>query len=302
VINKLCGVTVALLYLWLGLQAGLCGNDLSRISVVVLGDFGYPGAGENTCSGHLDQRRVADAMYKYHTERTRFNLGLTVGDNFYPKGVKDTKDPHWKCSWEDFYARFEIPFYATLGNHDYMGNPEAQIEYSKASKTFRMPARYYTFAAGPVRFFALDTDEGTLGFWNKKPWSDSQRNWLVEQLKKYQDAKWKIVYGHHPIYSYGHHGDGKRLIQKLLPELKKYGVDVYLSGHEHDIQHLQRDGIHFFISGGGGKDLRETKKGPQSLFADSKHSFLVLSGDDRSLRVTFIGTGPEQLHEQVLTK
>ena len=47
---------------------------------------------------------------------------------------------------------------------------------------------------------------------------------------------------------------------------------------------------------------KQRKKAPQSLFADSKHSFLVLSGENNTLRVTFLGTGLEQLHEQVLTK
>ncbi|HEU0006664.1 MAG TPA: metallophosphoesterase [Terriglobia bacterium] len=307
--NRLSATCLIHLFLWLGPQPGFGQKDLGpivtngqRLSVAVLGDFGYPGKGGKPCGEHPDQRRVADAMFRYHTERMKFAFGLTLGDNFYPKGVKDIKDPHWKCSWEDFYTRLEIPFYATLGNHDYRQNADAQLEYSKGSKSFRMPAKYYTFAAGPVRFFALDTDEGTLGFWSKKPWSDSQRNWLVEQLEKYRNTKWKVVYGHHPIYSYGYHGNEERLVRKLLPELKKYGVDVYLSGHEHDLQHLHQDGIHFFIGGSGGKDLRETKKGPQSLFADSKHSFLVLSGENNTLRVTFLGTGLEQLHEQVLTK
>jgi hypothetical protein len=91
-----------------------------------------------------------------------------------------------------------IPFFATLGNHDYDGNPQAEIEYSSTSTTWRMPFTYYTFTAGPIQFFALDTDEGTAGrLVFRKAWTDTQAKWLADELEK-SKATWKIVYGHHP--------------------------------------------------------------------------------------------------------
>lgn len=33
-------------------------------------------------------------------------------------------------------------------------------------------------------------------------------------------AKWKIVVGHHPIKSNGHHGDTQELVAQLLPILQ----------------------------------------------------------------------------------
>src|SRR6266705_140231 len=68
------------------------------------------------------------------------------------------------------------------------------------------PSPYYTFSAGPAQFFALDTNEV----------SEAQLLWLDAELKK-SSAKWKLVYGHHPIYSDGRHGDSQVLIEKLLP-------------------------------------------------------------------------------------
>ena len=61
-----------------------------------------------------------------------------------------------------------------------------------------MPAAYYTFQAGAVQFFALDTDLI----------SEAQLRWLTESLDK-SVATWKVVYGHHPIYSAGQHEDNE---------------------------------------------------------------------------------------------
>ena len=69
--------------------------------------------------------------------------------------------------------------------------------------SWRMPAPYYTFTAGPVQFFAMDTNEV----------SEAQLLWLKDGLANSR-ARWKLVYGHHPIYSVGAHQDNARLIKQ----------------------------------------------------------------------------------------
>ena len=251
------------------------------VRAVAFGDFGYSG----TDSG---QHKVFEAVRKEH-EKEPFQLGLTLGDNFYPSGVSSVSDPVWKSIWEPDYGTLGIRFFATLGNHDYRGNVQAAIDYTKASKSWMMPNRYYTFGAGPVRFFALDTDEGTAGNWLfKKEWSEEQANWLRDQLRRHSTVPWKIVYGHHPIYSYGHHGDDKRLQRKLLPILREHKA-IYLAGHEHDLQVIENDGMRFFVVGGGGKDTRSVSKGPNTRFAASQHGFLDLTATPDALTLRIIG-------------
>ena len=43
------------------------------------------------------------------------------------------------------FSFFVCPF-AYLGNHEYRGNTQAVIDYSKVSARWNMPDRYYTFA------------------------------------------------------------------------------------------------------------------------------------------------------------
>ena len=100
-------------------------------------------------------------------------------------------------------------------------------------------------------------------------------------------ATWKVVYGHHPIYSAGDHEDNEEKIAQLLPVLKDR-ADIYLAGHDHDMQHLEPEGrLHFFVAGTGGK-LRAITPGPRSLFARSARGFAVLDADAATLTVKFV--------------
>ena len=120
------------------------------IRVLAFGDFG---------DGSEAQRTVAAAMRTYHRRRP-FDFGVTLGDNFYPSGMSSPADTRWRTEWSMLYDPLKIPFYATLGNHDYNqpNSPAAEILFARLSPTWRMPATYYTFTAGAVQFFALDTD------------------------------------------------------------------------------------------------------------------------------------------------
>jgi 3',5'-cyclic AMP phosphodiesterase CpdA len=259
------------------------------IRLLAMGDFGY-GAPDNRQIAGDGQKQTAAAMLTYN-RRTPHDFAITLGDNFYPDGMLSPSDPRWQTLWRDLYDPLGLTFYATLGNHDWHAadSPAAEILYSGQSRHWRMPAPYYSFTAGPAQFFALDTND----------FSAAQALWLDEALAGSR-ARWKIVYGHHPIYSSGRHGDTRQLIERLLPLLKGR-ADVYLAGHEHDLQHLKPEGaLHFFISGGGGAGLRTIEMKPRSLFAHSAHAFTSIEVDANKLTVKFIGTDLKLLYEYTL--
>jgi tartrate-resistant acid phosphatase type 5 len=238
------------------------------IRVLAFGDFG---------DGSDAQRLVAGAMLRHHRRRP-FDFAITLGDNFYPSGMESPADPRWRTDWNALYDPLKIRFYASLGNHDYNqpNSPAAEILFGRQSDSWRMPAAYYTFTAGSVQFFALDTDII----------SHAQLLWLSRELDRSR-AMWKVVYGHHPIYSEGVHEDNNTKIDQLLPVLRDR-ADVYLAGHDHDMQHLKPVGrLHFFVAGSGGK-LRPIEPGPRSLFAKSANGFAVLEADQQSLTITFV--------------
>lgn len=214
------------------------------------------------------QRKVAEAV-RTVCEREHCDFGLLLGDNFYPGGVKSTTDPMWKTHYLDIYEKLTMPFYVALGNHDYGGNVQAQIYYKDPKDRWHLPSTYYQFTVGDAAFFALDTTR----------WTARQLQWLKGALAEAADVKWKIVYGHHPIYSTGTHGETPYLVNELLPVLKAAKVQLYLAGHDHHREVL-RKGNEWplsVVSGGGGAELRPLAKGPKTLFGKSTFGALHVS-------------------------
>jgi tartrate-resistant acid phosphatase type 5 len=259
------------------------------IRVVALGDFG---------TSSPAQIQVAVTMRDYD-QRNPFDFGITLGDNFYPNGAGSPNDPQWKTKWEDLYAPMGIKFYATLGNHDYgrADSPAAEIMYSERSPSWRMPATYYTYTAGPVQFFAIDTIE-----LSDTSLPNKELAWLDAELAK-SKATWKIVYGHYQIYS-ATRGDEQNLIQRLLPLLRNR-VDLYLCGHDHNLQELKEEaGVHFFVDGGGGAGVYKFRypNYSHSDFKAMKNGFTVLEADDHKLVVRLISASGDELHQSTFRK
>lgn len=222
----------------------------SDVTFLVVGDWGM---------GSSEQRKVAARMAK-SAEAIGAQFVITTGDNFYPDGVKSVEDTQWKTSFEDIYSApaLMIPWYVALGNHDHKGNVNAQVEYTTRSSRWRLPATYYkhteTLADGsPAEFFFIDSH--VLRDSYRRSWGfvrDGQMLWLERELAA-STARWKIVVGHHPVFSGGKHGNTKELVVLLKPLLERYGVQVYLGGHDHDLQHLVVGKVHYVTSGAAAK-------------------------------------------------
>ncbi len=258
------------------------------IRVLVFGDFG---------TGRHTQYEAAAAMQKEHAERP-FNLGITVGDNFMPNGLDHPLHPRWRTEWEEPYGKMGIVIYPSLGNHDYEGTGSvlAKLEYSQRSETWELPAPNYSVRAGPVEFFAIDTNLIM----------ENQLEWLRKRLAE-SDAKWKIVYGHHPVYSSGYVSDRRKepgnLVDRLLPLLKDAGAHVYLNGHNHIMEEWSPlEGVHLFTIGAGGSSLYDRKRDDRSVFMTGQHGFGVLQISDGELSVQFINVEGEVIHERVINK
>jgi tartrate-resistant acid phosphatase type 5 len=251
----------------------------SRLRVIALGDFG---------DGLDDQKAVANAMDEYRKRHPAdpLSFGLTLGDNFYEEGLQGrNNDIPWKKLWEDQYAKLGILFFASLGNHDYSDtSPDREIKYT--SPSWCMPRHFYTFTAGPVQFFALDTEPLT-----GRRGDREQLEWLDRVLTQ-SSAPWKIVYGHHPVLSNGDHGDDEETAnvkKHLLPKLRGRAT-IYLTGHDHDLQRLAADGVHLFVAGAGGHEVRPLRQDPSpgQWGVGEVLGFAVLEATEQQLVVQLI--------------
>jgi tartrate-resistant acid phosphatase type 5 len=241
-------LTLLLLLLGLNIYAGETGFLL----------FGDTGTGESP------QYQVARGMEQFCKDQ-KCDFVTLLGDNFYPTGVNGVRDTQWQTAFEAPYQNLDMPFYVALGNHDYLGDVEAQIKYTEVSDKWYLPSRYYSFSRGDIDFFVVDTND----------FDSTQQSWLKKALKK-SKKPWKIAFGHHPIYSNGSHGGSQDLQENLLPLLEGQ-IDLYLCGHDHSRQVIEKKSsdITFIVSGAGakGEPVRGSRK---SLFDSDKLGFAHL--------------------------
>ena len=230
-------------------------NDDDSVKFLVIGDSG---------TGDRPQYEVAAKIVEAR-QRFPFEFAIMLGDNMY--GGE---------SAIDFVRKFETPykplldngvkFYASLGNHD---DPNQRF-YQK----FNMDGkRYYTFRKKDVEFFVLDSTY----------MSPEQIKWLAGELKR-SDAKWKIPYFHHPIYSSGErHGSELDLQRVVEPLFVENGVDVVFSGHEHFYERLKpQKGIVYITQGGAAKLRRGNIRDASAMTAkgfDTDRSFTLVEID-----------------------
>lgn len=284
------------------------------LNFLVLGDFGR--------NGEYHQKEVAAQMAKA-AATIDSEFVIATGDNFYPNGVQSTLDPHWKASFEDIYFQHNLQtdWYPTLGNHDYSGNIQAQIDYSKISRRWNMPATYFkktvTLADGnKVLLVFTDSSPFVKSYYSKGGQIEenvkaqdtiAQKKWLIETLQTKDTAiKWKIVVGHHPMYSGGKRKtsqDTKDIETVFAPIFDQYKVDAYLCGHEHDLQVIQpkKRFTTQFLSGAA-SEIRPTGNREGTLFAVSDAGFITFSVTSKLMLVQLVNANGKIVYTHELKK
>ncbi|HWB05712.1 MAG TPA: metallophosphoesterase [Verrucomicrobiales bacterium] len=277
-------------------------------------------------TGSLDksQEAVAAGMIRYAQSRSLKTEGLWfLGDNFYQelKGLENS--PLWKTGFEDMYpaSAFPGPCWSMLGNHDYADTVDgdlAQLNYAKKPGTrWKMPAKWYRVdwpVAKPlVTLLVLDTNWRVINepahkslAGKRKPWwlseeeEKTQHAWLKSELAKPRKAPFVICAGHHPVYTNSVVGDTKPLVEKWAPIFQEHNVDLYLCGHDHDLQHLELEGrkTSYVVSGAGGARLTGIKdKSSRSIpFAKAVYGFSHLQVNDQRFLLRHLDANGQQLH------
>jgi acid phosphatase len=238
-------------------------------------------------TGGDDQKAVRDQLL---AQTPSLSFVFLLGDNIYTSGSAE----HIKDRFDDVYAPVMsrgARFHAALGNHDVRrcpaaasdplpadasayrtGEPGCDVEVQLGHSGFGYVGgrRYYTVSSdeGPVplvQVFALDSNTlrikgGKLGSGREDV---AQIAWLEAALAA-SSARWKIVMLHHPPESprgsgylgFVHHERERGVGAQLERILKRYGVDVVFAGHNHFYARMApRDGVRYFVSGGGGRRL-----------------------------------------------
>lgn len=237
---------------------------------VALGDVG---------TGNIGQLAIANMMDSYF-KQDPFKLVLMTGDNIYEDGAIERVGATFGRPYR-FLREQKVPFYAVLGNHDIRTkNGVDQVNYS----AFNIQGRYYTFTKGIVQYFALDTNSNAN--WSK------QLIWLEKNLAK-STATWKIVFGHHPLYSSGVHGSSSELIARLSPLFARYGVHLYINGHDHDYERTKPIEGTTYLTCGAGAKTRPVGSSDWTAQSAARLSFATIDVYPERLEIQGIGKDGE---------
>jgi acid phosphatase len=277
-----------------------------QVNFLVIGDWGRDGDGFQT--------KVATQMVAA-ARATPVNFVVSVGDNFYEEGVRTTHDRQFTTSFEQVYAdsALQVPWYVALGNHDYQGDPQAQVDYTQVSRRWHMPARYFSVVrriddSTSVELFLIDTTPFITEYRTEAKYArvanadtGPQLRWLDSALAA-STAQWKLVFGHHPVYSASpKHGNTKELIRDLKPLLEKYHAQVYVAGHDHNLQDLHTRRVEYFISGGG-SEARPAGHDAHTRFSATSAGFLAIQLDASTLRARFVSPKGKTLYTTTVSR
>ena len=179
---------------------------------------------------------------------------FTAGDNVYPQGTTTAFNNCYEPSWGALKARTR----PTPGNHDYEASTTA-APYFAYFGTNAGPAGlgYYAYDAGSWRIYGLNSECST----NSS--CTAQLTWLTGDLAA-NPRQCSLAIWHRPRFSAGGHGSAADM-GSLFQALFSNGVELLLSGHDHNYQRMRpvrpdgtvdaAAGVRQFVVGTGGAGL-----------------------------------------------
>jgi 3',5'-cyclic AMP phosphodiesterase CpdA len=216
--------------------------------------------------------------------RQPFDGLLLLGDNVYPAGDPARLE-------ETVFGPFaelldHAPLFAILGNHDVKGgNAAGQVE------ALGMDGRWWSHDFGDVLLIGLDSNQVD---------EPEQRAWLEETLAA-STERWRIVALHHPPYSAGYQGSHLGAREAFGPLFEQYGVQLVLSGHDHDYQRSEVIGGVTYVVSGGAAGTRRTGEDAFTAVSFSWHHFVELAVFDDRLVVRAVNQDMQVADEAVIT-
>ena len=233
---------------------------------------------------------------------------ITLGDNNYEFGQADTIDRNIGKYYGDYIGQYQGTFgtgsptnrfWPSVGNHDWNALPEGSMQpYFDYFPALPGNRRYYDFVIGKVHFFALDSD-------HHEPdgitFDSVQGQWLHDRLTAATEC-YKVVYFHHPPFS---SGDPNYTVTEMRWPFHDWGVDLVLSGHQHQYERMEVGGLTYVVAGLGGAlnrfDFFATQPGSVVRF-NSAFGALRATVDDAGLHFEFVDTNALEVDTFTIAK
>jgi tartrate-resistant acid phosphatase type 5 len=285
---------------------------------VVIGDVGV---WSGTPSGEAGAVVAADLSPKFRAVAANVravcaaeacDFVVLTGDNIYPNGVGNADH---SAAFGVMLAELGLPAWVVLGNHDWRfltpnrSTAARELDWIADHEGVSGSTHLWSVQAGPVAIWGLDSNL----FVRRDATVDApELDAFLHELARDRRHPWKLAVAHHTVFSNGEHGDaghyrdgGLRLWagaawaevldQRVLPE-----VDLFLSGHDHNLQFFDAGGTGIMVSGAGakcagpGQDPGRFAEGrPEPAMLHFERGFSVVEATEEELRVRFYSGSAE---------
>ncbi|WP_018962518.1 purple acid phosphatase family protein [Coprothermobacter platensis] len=240
-------------------------NTGTLVTFAVGSDFHYGGADE-------DSKERTQGL-KTISNDSNINMFFMNGD-IVDLGMTNK---YWTRFFNDVNANMTTPIVPVLGNHDTLIGGLYHFEhyfYPKQVSIEDGNPLYHRIDVGNVHFLVLEV------LWGTEEFTPSQKQWLESELKSIPQQDWVIVISHCFYYSSGDVETGREwsdhvdTTKQISPLFEKYHVDLVISGHNHHMELLSKDGVTYALDGvmGGGLPAPRTiiSRYSKWLYADSR--------------------------------
>ncbi len=186
------------------------------------------------------------------------NMFLYLGD-VYDDGTS-TEFHNWYGSGSDHLSQFRAITNPTVGNHEYRHIGGTQYEAPGYFDYWDNVDHYYSFNAAGWHIISLDSTSQ----FNQTAENSAQYLWLQDDLAN-NSGTCTIVYFHHPLFNVGSEEPAVRM-SAIWALLAQHGVDIVLTGHDHDYQRwhplngqgeMDPNGVTEFVVGTAGHGIQD---------------------------------------------
>lgn len=226
----------------------------ARVRFVVYGD--------NRTDGDA-HRRVVDAIAAEGAD-----FLVNTGDM-----VNASDDSEWQTFFDIEYSLIaHTPLFPSLGNHEHDSGGDARFaELFPLGRPDVFKGRVYSFDYGSVHVAVLDSNSNLA---DQAPWLDTDLS-----MAEAAGARHEFVVMHWGAYSgrsYLMHGSNMDARKYIEPIARKHRVDALLAGHDHFYERGNANGLHYFVTGGGGAPLADTGTIHETDLAKKMFHYIVI--------------------------
>ncbi len=187
----------------------------------------------------------------------------------------------------------KIPVYPALGNHDLQGDQNIAL----ANYFQRFPdlknSRYYSARAANSLILVLDSSLVETG--------GAEGEWLADKLDHVPwDVDFVFLIFHHPPYTSssdvnalggGHSARPAEMVLAKMIEQRQAHARFHIvvfSGHVHNYERHEHEGVTYFVTGGGGAHAYPIDRTPDDPFQSKQinYHYLLVEVDGQQLKVT----------------